>query len=115
MFEAQLLIEDGGSPTIFSPWFPRQADVVRCTVEVVALIGDAKAALQAYTKKAEEAGDGAAINPTVDLDAVGRITFEIEDPILDLVRFKFTGNAGSTGDSMLLRLLSPIWFDAIGA
>ncbi len=109
--------------TVYSPWFPRQADSARFSLEVVARSG-ATVTVSVFTKLAEEGGDG--VNSDSDGSptsivgsAVGRTTTEWLSAgtiaLLDLVRYKFTVTGTNNYDWVLFRMLPPAWFDSVNA
>lgn len=118
MFEAQILFK---GTTIYSPWFPRQADNARMTAEVVAVSG-ATLKVELFTKNKEDAGDGtnadSAGTPTnITLSAAGRTTTEWLSRstigLKELVRFKFTVTGTNNYDWVLFRMLPAIWFNSV--
>jgi hypothetical protein len=121
MFEAQLL---PGGVTIFGPWMNRQADNVRCTVEVVALASSPTLEVSLETKNSEDAGDGQVTGgPTLSASSVGRVTDEWDSQdlvnggstgLLELVRYKYV-TIGDSTDWVLFRMLNPNWFDSVKA
>ena len=119
MFEAQLLIaKDTVSYEVFSPWFPRQGDDAKFTVETIDSDGGPVLTVSAYTKSSETVGNGttAAGGPTmtasgtaganIDADWVGNLN--------ELVRYHFE-ISGDAGDWILFRMLPPVWFDSVSA
>jgi hypothetical protein len=110
--------------TVFSPWFPRRADMLRVVAECIAL-SDCAITIRLYTKDAETAGDGDPVDAAVALtmNSVGRSsvaewTTSIGEPgVLQLLRFQYevTGDNGDPNEWILFRLLPAVWFDAIKA
>ncbi len=129
MFEAQLLNSPGGSLVeVYSPWFPREGDLGRFTLEVVDIDNNhVNATMQltvaAFTKNREDTGNGSnAIGATsIVRTTAGRSTSEwvstSSTGFKELVRYKFTfQNAGEEGGGwVLFRMLPPAWFDAVTA
>lgn len=118
MFEAQILNK---GCTIFSPWFPRQSDSARFTLEVVAVSG-ATITVSVFTKNSEDGGDGtdsdSAGSPTrITGSSVGRTTTEWLSrgtiSLHDLVRYKFVVTGTNNYDWVLFRMLPPVWFDSV--
>src|SRR5947208_1131159 len=98
MFESQVLFK---GCTIFSPWFPRQADSVRCTLDVTAVPATNPATLKVelFTKNTEETGEGLNADSggtpqNITASALGRTTAEWLSKgnigLKELVRYKFT-------------------------
>ena len=126
MFDAQLLFPGSVPATgikVFSPWFPRQADSLRVTLEVVQING-ATIKVELFTKKAEDSGDGANADsggtPTnITASAAGRTTTEWlatgTITISELVRYRFTVTGADVSDWVLFRMLSPVWFNSVRA
>ena len=54
MFEAQLLLKGSSGTAVHSPWFPRQGDSVRCTLDVVSIGGAGTVTVTLFTKKSED-------------------------------------------------------------
>jgi hypothetical protein len=111
MFEAQVLFK---GCTIYSPWFPRRGDNVRCTIDVDAISG-ATIEVRLFTKNTEDIGDGTDVDATVTLSlaATGRDTDEWPGGLEELVRYKFTVTGTNNYDWVLFRMLPPVWFDAV--
>lgn len=117
MFEAQLLFEDS---VVLGPWFPRQADWVRLTLDVVA-IAAATIKVELFTKSMEDPGDGSnadsAGTPTaITATATGRTTTEWKSATVglkELCRYKFTVTGSGEGEWVLFRMLAPVWFDSV--
>lgn len=116
MFQAQLLIASGTSSKVFSPWMARRGDNLRATAELVDVSGTgATLTVRVFTKKADESGDGTDANAstTISLTAAGRSDAEWSgNELLDMVRYQFEVG-DSTGDWVLFRMLSPVWFDSV--
>jgi len=125
MFDAQLLISTG-TPyySVFSPWFPRGGDILRATGELVQ-DGGATVTIRVFTKNSEDTGDGVDVNPDTTIGLSGSDTRETAEwkvnttsqgagGLEELVRYQFTVT-GSAGTWILLRMLSPVWFDAVKA
>jgi hypothetical protein len=103
------------SQPIYSPWFPRQGDNLRATVELVANASSANITVTVLTKKSEETTNGTAIGSTFGSSGgtLGRYVGEFTptDGINELVRYKF--DPGTTGSGwVLFRMLAPVWFDS---
>jgi len=116
MIDATLLFS---GMTVYSPWFPRQADMLRVTAECVALNGT-DLTIELYTKNEEDPGDGLPVdeNVSIVLDAVEKQTAEWktvvnEKGVQQLLRFKYTVGAEASNEWILFRLLPAVWFDAI--
>lgn len=118
MIDATLLFK---GTTVFSPWFPRQADLLRVTAECVAVLG-ATITIELYTKKSEDTGDGDPVDDGVSivLDAQGRETAEWktvaeEVGVEQLLRFRYEVTGSEDYEWVLFRLLPAVWFDALAA
>lgn len=122
MFDAQLLFPGSNPGTgirVFSPWFPRQGDSVRMTLEVVQ-INAATLEAEVFTKNTEDAGDGTDADTATSIvaSAVGRTTTEWTSgtaSLLELVRYRFIVTGSNVTDWILFRMLSPVWFDSLRA
>lgn len=125
MYDAQTLqVQDGGTTVVYSPWFPRGGDYGLFTLEVAAIGGSGtpKLAIALVQKNAETPGDGTAITSvTFERTAAGRTTVDFANGIgspgtgfLELVRYKFTLNGGTSGTSWVtFRMLAPVWYDKV--
>jgi hypothetical protein len=121
MIDATLLFD---STTVYSPWFPRQADMLRVVAECVA-INNATIVIDLYTKNSEDPGDGNPVDEDVSItmSGVGRSaatewkTVVDEKGVQQLLRFRYevTGNGGHPTEWILFRLLPAVWFDAVSA
>lgn len=119
MIDATLLFD--GS-TVYSPWFPRQADMLRVVAECVALNG-AALTITLYTKNSDETGDGANVDTAVSitLNTIGRNapaewrTISGQEGVQQLLRFRYEIAGGSPNDWILFRLLPAVWFDSVAA
>lgn len=118
MIDATLLME---GTEVFSPWFPRRADMLRVTAECIAVNGTTLT-IELYTKNSEDPGEGDPVdeNVSITLTAPGRSTAEWktvvnEEGVEELLRFKLTVGIGGeySNDWILYRLLPPVWFDAV--
>ena len=110
------------SMDVYSPWFPRKADMLRVTAECVALQGEATVTIQLYTKKYSDSGDGELVdeNVEIELDAPGRVTEEwktvvAQQGVEQLLRFRYTVSGSEDDEWVLFRLLPATWFDALDA
>jgi hypothetical protein len=116
MIDATLLMT--GS-TVYSPWFPRQADMLLVTAELVAVDG-ASLTVKLYTKNASDTGDGNPVDTgtSIVLSSVGRSTAEWEtkasqEGVEQLLRFRYEVTGEASSDWALFRLLPASWFDAL--
>jgi hypothetical protein len=108
--------------TVYSPWFPRQADMLRVTAECIAY-GGAELVVSLYTKNAEDTGDGLPVDEgvAITLDGVERTTEEwktvaLQEGVQQLLRFRYElADAENPNSWILFRLLSAVWFDAVSA
>ena len=126
MFDGQLLFPGSVPSTgimVYSPWFPRQADHLRVSLEVVQING-ATIKVEVFTKNSEDSGDGtnadsAGVPTNITANAVGRTTTEWYSSgtigLLEMVRYRFKVTGTSVSDWVLFRMLSPIWFNAVKA
>ena len=106
---------------VYSPWFPRQADMLRVTAECVA-VNNTSLEIELYTKNQEDTGDGEPVDDTVSitLSAAGRSTAEWKtvggkEGVQQLLRFRYTVGTDPTNEWILFRLLPAVWFDAVKA
>ena len=118
MIDATLLFRN---TTVFSPWFPRQADMLRVTAECVVRNG-ATLTIRLYTKNVEETGNGADVDEgtSIVLSSVGRSTAEwktvtAQEGVQQLLRFRYEVTGSAASDWTLFRLLPAVWFDAVKA
>jgi hypothetical protein len=120
MIDATLLFH---GMTVFSPWFPKQADMLRVVAECIAL-NAATLTIQLYTKNPEDPGDGDPVDETVEitLDSIGRSAPAEWGPpgdegVLGLLRFRYevTGDTPDPNEWILFRLLPAVWFNAVKA
>lgn len=121
MIDAMILFA-GSSPTVvFSPWFPRQADMLRVVAGCVALSGSCELMLDLFSKSSEDVGDGVAVDATthLTLSAVGISsptewrTVAGQNGVEQLLRFRYTVSGSAANDWILFRLLPAVWFDAV--
>jgi hypothetical protein len=125
MFDAQLLFCGSVPATgikVYSPWFPRQADHLRASLEVVQING-ATIKVEVFTKNSEDGGDGADADSGggsfISTNVVGRTTTEWYSTgtiaLLEMVRYRFTVTGATTAHWVLFRMLAPVWFNAVKA
>jgi len=126
MFDAQLLFPGSVPSTgikVYSPWFARQADSARVTLEVVQING-ATIVVEVFTKNTEDDGDGlnadSAGAPTkITANVVGRTTTEWlwagTISLKEMVRYRYTITGNEVSDWVLFRMVSPAWFDSVKA
>jgi len=120
MIDATLLFAQSETDHIYSPWFPRQADMLRVVAECVAVNG-AALVVKLYTKSLSDPGDGDPVNTSVsiELNAVGRSaatewkTVSGQEGVQQLLRFRYTVTGESSNNWILFRLLPAVWFDAV--
>lgn len=118
MFTAQYLPT---GTTIWSPWFSRQGDYLRPTLEVVANGGSSPTiTVKVYTKNTEDTTDGtnADSGTTITGTTAGtRYTAEwVPSPnashgLDELVRYQFAVTGSSAW--VLFRMLTPVWFNKV--
>ncbi len=114
MFDAQTLLVAASTIEVFSPWFPRGGDTVRCVAEALSIAGGSAPELtvEVLTKKSDETGDGTAASGTpISLTAVGRSTIREFTGLEDMIRFRFTFESDNVA-WVIFRMLPPCWFDA---
>jgi len=118
MIDATLLFS---GMTVYSPWFPRQADMLRVTAECMALY-NTSVTIELLTKNEEDTGNGDPVDEsvTIVLDAVERVTAEwktvvAQEGVRQLLRFRYNVGADPTNEWILFRLLPAVWFDAVSA
>ena len=118
-FEAQLL--EGASTTVFSPWMPREGDYMIGTAELIALEASAQLEVRLFTKDLDDPGDGAQVDSSIKItiSVAGRRDsaewgFDgTTSGLKELVRYRFESRAATAAGSVLFRMLSPVWFDAV--
>jgi hypothetical protein len=111
VFEAQYLFK---GDAVFSPWMPREGNVIRGTFDVLELSG-VNFVIELATKNRDETGNG-------DL-RTAKITTATEGVkvmgwggLKELVRFRYSTDSGTNNyDYALFRMLTPIWYDAVKA
>ena len=119
MFDAQLLIADGGGSEVqvFGPWMTREGDDARLTLEIVDIYAGETTTLrvEVYQKNTEDTGDGTPYAGTsISATATGVAASVEWTGVKELVRYKFTYTGGLEGDGwVLFRMLDPVWFDAV--
>ena len=115
MFEAQYLMTKASAGlTIYSPWFPRQADNVRFNIDLDDVNG-ATLDIVLFHKNREDTGDGSTTGTSISaLNTLGRTVAEFKG-LKEMVRYKFVVKADSNGTLgwILFRMLPPIWFDSV--
>ena len=119
MIDATLLF---AGTVVYSPWFPRQADMLRVTAECVA-VNNTSLDIELFTKNSEDTGDGdpVDVNVSITLSAAGRSTAEWktvegQEGVEQLLRFRYTvGSDLTSNEWILFRLLPAVWFDAVKA
>jgi len=116
MFHGQLLIQS--TTRVFSPWFPRQGDDFKPTVEVIDIkrtAGDFK--VHVFTKSSETTGNGTNADATLSLSlqAAGTDSAIWQGKVNELVRYQFDLSTMGSGDWVLFRMLDPVWYDAVKA
>lgn len=116
MIDATLLLN---GMTVFSPWFPRQADMLRVTAECVGVSGGT-VQIQLYTKNEGETGNGDPVNTgvSISLSSPGRSTAEwktvaSQEGVQQQLRFRYVVTGSGNNDWILYRLLPAVWFDAV--
>lgn len=119
MIDATVLFKD---MDLFSPWFPRQADMLRVTAECIAALG-AELTIELYTKNSEDTGNGNPVDEavTIVLNTLGqRETVEwktvvSQEGVQQLLRFRYSVTGNEDYEWILFRLLPAVWFDALAA
>lgn len=118
MIDATVLFN---SMEVYSPWFPRQADMLRVTAECVAVLG-ATVTIDLYTKNSEDTGNGNPVdeNVSIVLSTQGLQTAEwktvvSQEGVQQLLRFKYKVTGADDYEWVLFRLLPAVWFDALNA
>ena len=121
MFDAQLLFPGaaGAALSVYSPWFPRQGDNLRVTVDVVQR-ASSKLTISVWTKNTTDTDDGgdAHASTSIVATATGRAVAEWVSgtaTLKELCRYKFTvqSTGSSATDWCLFRMLAPVWFDTV--
>jgi hypothetical protein len=120
MIDATLLFKGA---SVFTPWFPRQGDVVRVTAECVVVSG-ATLTIRLFGKNSDDPGDGTDLDSgtTIALSTPGQVSAEWKNPspptlgvVKQLVRFKLSVAGSNATDWILYRILPACWFDALTA
>lgn len=119
MFEAQTLMATGTEYSVYSPWFPKGANNLRASLELVKAAASADSIkLEVATKNVEDSGDGTDVSGSITITGsqVGtanqRQTTAFMGVVKEMVRYKFTVS-GSSGNWVLFRALPPVWFDDV--
>lgn len=109
MFEAQYLFT---GDEVYSPWMARGGDNVIITVDLISRTGSAALTISLFDKNSETPGDGGVVSGG-NLTSGGPGTREDKEynGVLEMVRYKIV--AGGSGDRILFRMLSPVWFDDV--
>lgn len=114
-----MLLEPGTEA--FSPWFERQGDYVRATVDIVALGAEGSLVVSLITKNRKDTGNGIEVDAEAVLSASvpGRSGREWGPStgygLMELVRYKFSTGEQRDDAWILFRMLFPVWFDAVNA
>lgn len=111
MFQAQYL---PNGADLYSPWFTRQGDNLRATVDIVAVGSSGLLTVTVHTKNSDDTGDGgtALAEAAGDLSSVGvgRQWAEFgPGTVKELVRYKFS----AATNWVMFRVLTPVWFDSV--
>jgi hypothetical protein len=117
MIDAMLLMN---GTTVFSPWFPRQADMLRVVAECVAVEG-VILEIELFAKNSSETGDGEPVEEgtSIILNAPGRSaavewrTMPSQEGVGQLLRFRYKVIAEESPGWILFRILPACWFDAV--
>lgn len=119
MFEAQYLFH---GDAVFSPWMSRQADNMIATVDLIDDSGSSgDIVIEVYQKNSEQTGDGGA-HPNEDgtSGSPTQLTTSAVDQksetfanVMELVRYRISTSATSSGERFLFRMLPPVWFDHV--
>lgn len=113
MFQAQLLATNGVDPVeIFSPWFPKNGDKARFSVEIVATTGS-PFSVDIFTKDSETVGGGSSAGTLLSAGTATGITTSEVSSLKELVRYQFT--VQDAQGWVLFRTLSPVWYDSVKA
>lgn len=125
MFEAQLInAKSSASVVVYSPWFSRQGDYMRATVEVINATTNCTLVTTLFSKDSEDPSNGAEVSAGQAISqtgpAAGLTTTEWRPStgtgINELVRYRFTvTQTGVASEWILFRGLPPVWFDAVQA
>jgi hypothetical protein len=120
MFEAQYLwsTDEADGHSVFSPWFPRQGDCIRYTLDFIhKLNGSPQIRVQLFHKNTEDTGDGSNTGSAIAFTSsdAQRHQQEFTSGLKELVRYKFTVKADSAdvAQGILFRMLPPVWFDIV--
>ena len=116
MFDAQLLMSDGVSPTVvYSPWMARGADNAVFTVELIAMESGGKITVDVFHKNSEDVGDGTVFSGvSLVRNSEGRSS-DTWSGLKELVRYRIKCQSDFIDSPawILFRMLSPVWFDDV--
>lgn len=118
MFQGQLL--NKGS-AVYSPWMERGGDYVRVSAELIDLGGSGTLKVQVFTKNKEDAGNGSDVDAStfITIASAGRDTVEwgpgTGSGLKELVRYRISESNNASGDWIMFRMLTPVWFNAVDA
>jgi hypothetical protein len=108
--------------SVYSPWIDKQADNIRATVDVLAVI-QTKLVIQLFTKSEHAAGSGIEVDSTrtITTSTVERRLQEwgsaTDNGLRGLIRFQFTASvtlSSGVSNYIMFRMLKSVWFDTVG-
>jgi hypothetical protein len=106
---------NGGTTTLYSPWFPRGGDEGVFTYELMVSEGGGTFSVDVLDKNTEDTGDG--VSASASFSQVGSTDFHTSEPVPkleELVRFKYVLTTESADATVLFRMLAPTWFSQAG-
>lgn len=115
MFSAQYL---PAGATVYSPWFARQGDYLRPTLDVCVIGGSPTITVKVFTKNSEDVSDGVLADSSLSIAGTAantRYTAEwgaaSSHGLDELVRYQFAVTGASSW--VLFRMLTPVWFNKV--
>lgn len=99
------------APTLFTSWFPRQADNAIFTYEIIDAMGGTSFSVRVFHKNKEDPGEGEPAEGvgSPEWTADGTLYTGTFMELKEMVRFEVT--SGTSGLGVCYRFLSPTWFN----
>ena len=119
MFNAQLLIGDPDANvySVFSPWFPRQGDIIHCTLGIIGISTTRVEGRAGRQRRTRTPGTGRSSPGACPVRRSDR-SDELWGPnMLEQAACgtKFTVTPSDAGAWVLSRMATPVWFDTVRA
>ena len=104
---------NGGTTTLFGPWFPREADNAIFSYERIKLEGtNAQFDVSVYHKNVDEIGDGADTGASFSLRSNNVYTSAAVTGLKELVRLQYKLHQGiSELNVAIYRMLGTTWYN----